>query len=210
MRYAAPSSWIDSYPLCLDFLNMCDSLCGDRATRISDSKTILDWMESSNVVASHAADEIRARIQPCEMDALSLEALKLATWFKRFIEAFKGHQLPPIAAEQLAPLNRLLAMDVQVTQIEVRDGVEDRIAGSGLKSSTMRIWRSPSMLLLPIADDIVRLLCEQDFRRVCTCEFADCGTYFINTIAVDSVIERDPHFCRVHALAQLSARQSCK
>ncbi len=166
MNYATPSSRVDRYPLCFHFLNMVVSLSGDHTMRILDGGTFLDWMEKMDVVPSHVIEGMRANAHPDELDALSLEAQELAAWFKKFLEDFSGKELPPIAAERLAPLNRVLERDTRILQIDSRDGIEDRIAGSGLKSFSRRIWRSPGMLLLPIADDIAHLLCEQNFRNV--------------------------------------------
>lgn len=208
MNYATPSSRIDRWPLCLHFLNMFNSVSGARTIGTFDSDVFLKWMQELDVVPSNVIEEMLASPHPEDLDALSLEARELATWFRRFLEDYRGKQLPPIRAERLELLNRILERDIRIVQIDSRDGIEDRIAGSGLRSFSRRIWRSPGMLLLPIADDIAHLLCEQDFSNVCMCEATDCGVYFIKKIVDDSSGDRAPHLCKIHEATQSSVCRS--
>lgn len=197
MSYSTSSQRLERHPLCLHFLNLIDPFSRNRRIPTADSRLFLDWIETINIVPSYVVSGLRARADPNELDALTLEAVELGAWFREFLEDFRGKQLPPIDAERLAPLNRLLERDAQIIQIDVRDGIENRIAGSGLKSSTRRIWHSPDMLLLPIADDIARLLCKQDFRTISKCEATGCRAYFLNTIG-DA--EQNSCLCDAHAI----------
>ena len=202
MNFAAPPSLDDSYPLCLNFLNVTDELFGISPPKPSDIATFLNWVKTSDVAPSHVVEEIRASAHPDELQALFVEARELATWFRRLLEDFRGKRLPVIGAESLVPLNRILERDVRILQITSRDDIEDRIAGSGLKSLTKRVWRSSSMLLVPIADDIARLLCEKDFRAISKCEATDCGAYFISEVVSDIPRPLGLHLCRKHAATQ--------
>lgn len=208
MNYAKPLLRSDRWPLCLHFLNMLNSLSGAYTIGAFDSDIFLKWMQELDVVPSHVIEELRASSHPDDLDALSDEAWELATWFRCFLDDYRGKQLPPIGPERLEPLNRILERDVRIVQIGLRDGIEDRIAGSGLNSFSRRIWRSPGMLLLPIADDIAHLLCEQDFTNVCMCDATDCGAYFINKIGCDSLGNEDLHLCKIHETTRASVCRS--
>ncbi len=49
-----------------------------------------------------------------------------------------------------------------------------------LKLETLRRWRSPEALLLPIAGAIAQFLCEDDFQYVKACEGSTCTLLFVD------------------------------
>jgi predicted RNA-binding Zn ribbon-like protein len=76
----------------------------------------------------------------------------------------------------LEPLNRLLDRDERFVQI-----VAEAAAGASvLELKTLRRWRSPESLLLPIGEELARFLCEEDFQYVKACEGSTCTLLFVD------------------------------
>jgi hypothetical protein len=163
----------------LDFLNALGTHGSGGSGTISDCESLLRWLEQNKLVTSDAIKSIRAATTPDELNAASAEAKALGAWFRDFVDDFKGKPLPPSAADRLQPLNRILARDTQIGQIEIRDNLNDRIAGSGLRQSSMRILRSADMLLLPIAQAMAELICTADFSSIRVCEGPDGRMFFL-------------------------------
>ncbi len=72
---------------------------------------------------------------------------RLREWFRISCASIWGGRWRPEAIDDLRPLNRLLERDERFSQI---GSVGQRRRSSGLE--TMRRWRSPESLLLPIAE----------------------------------------------------------
>ncbi|WP_229173049.1 CGNR zinc finger domain-containing protein [Bradyrhizobium ivorense] len=164
----------------LDFLNALGELPGAASRTISDGETFLQWLEDTALVPAEVVESVRKTTERDALETVAADAKALGKWFRTFVEDFKGAPLPPHAIERLGPLNRILERDVQVTHIDVSDELNGGIAGSGLKWSTARIWRSPDMLLLPVADAMAELVCEEDFSNVRSCEGPECGLLFLD------------------------------
>ena len=175
-----PSARVSSELLVLDFLNAIEWSRRDKAEPNCDNEKLLRWMEEAELVPPDTIRTMRSRAAPGELEAVTVQAKALGTWFQAFVDDFKGKPLPPNVIQHLQPLNRILQRDVQVLQIDVRDNLNDRIAGSGLKWSTKRIWRSSDMLLLPIAQMMAQLICTEDFSNVRACEGPNCGRLFLD------------------------------
>jgi predicted RNA-binding Zn ribbon-like protein len=114
------------------------------------------------------------------MDAVAAQARALGEWFHGFVQDYKGNPLPATAIDHLQPLNRILERDVRAGKVDARDMLNDRIAGSGLKWTSERAYRSPDMLLLPIAQSMAELVCVEEFRNVRRCEGLGCGLLFLD------------------------------
>jgi predicted RNA-binding Zn ribbon-like protein len=50
--------------------------------------------------------------------------------------------------------------------------------GDRLELRMMRRWRSPEALLLPIGEELAKLVCEEDFADVKPCEGHSCALLF--------------------------------
>lgn len=181
-------------PAGLEFLNAlgAPSHCGLEA--ISDCDSLLRWIEERKLVAPDAIASIRANASSDELKAVSAEAKALGAWFRDFVDDFKGKPLPPSAVDRLQLLNGILVRDARIEQIDIRDNLNDRIAGSGLRRSTRHILRSADVLLLPIAQAMAELICTADFSSIRVCEGPDCGTFFL-----DRTRERTRRWCRARA-----------
>jgi hypothetical protein len=181
-------------PTGLDFLNASGAPGCQGPGTISDCDSLLRWLEARELVAPDAIASIRANASADELNVASAEAKALGAWFRNFVDDFKGKPLPPSAVDRLQLLNRILMRDAQIEQIDIRDNLNDRIAGSGLRRSTRRIWRTADMLLLPIAQAIAELICTADFSSIRVCEGPGCGIFFL-----DRTPERTRRWCRTRA-----------
>jgi hypothetical protein len=180
MNIARPSSRFIADSPVLDFLNALDRYWRERPASDCDSDALLQWIEEAELVPADAIQILRANAGPGELEAVTVQATALGAWFRAFVEDFKGAPLPTSSIERLQPLNRILQRDAQFTQIDIRDNLSDRIAGSGLKWSSKRVWRSPDMLLLPIAQMMAELICTEDFSNVRACERPGCRLLFLD------------------------------
>jgi predicted RNA-binding Zn ribbon-like protein len=85
-----------------------------------------------------------------------------------------GRPLTARAMRELGPLNALLERDERFSRIAVRPDSD----GGRLELQTMRAWRSPESLLLPIGEVLARCVCEEDFVTIRACEGHSCTLIF--------------------------------
>jgi len=158
----------------LNFLNSIATPVDTEIDWISDGQGLLAWLEQADLVPAHILDAMGKQAKPREIDRVAAQARSLREWFRTFIREHRGK---PLTAEELAdlePLNRLLARD---------DGFGQLVAHKHGKTTALefqraRRWRSPESLLLPIGESLARLLAEEDFSNVKTCEGATCTLMF--------------------------------
>ena len=90
--------------------------------------------------------------------------------------ARRGRRLGADDLGELEPLNRLLDRDERFDQI-----VTDAAGGASvLELKTLRRWRSPESVLLPVGEAIARFLCSDDLPYVKACEGATCTLLFVD------------------------------
>lgn len=164
----------------LDFLNALVNPTNGWPGEITDGKSFLHWIEEAGMVPADILMTLRDNARPCEFDAVASQARALGRWFRAFVQDYKGKPLPASAIDRLQPLNGILARDVRVGQVDARDALNDRIAGSGLKWTSKRVWGSPGMLLLPIAQAMAELVCSEEFGNVRQCEGRGCPVLFLD------------------------------
>jgi len=111
---------------------------------------------------------------PGELDKVADQARTLREWFRGFVRKHAGRPLAPRALNELGPLNGLLERDETFNQISRCHGSE----GDRLEFLTMRRWRSPESLLLPIGEALAKLVCEENFADVKVCEGQGCTLLF--------------------------------
>jgi predicted RNA-binding Zn ribbon-like protein len=75
---------------------------------------------------------------------------------------------------ELGPLNALLKRDETFSRIALRPDRD----GNHLELQTMRPWRSPESLLLPIGEALARCVCAEDFANIRACEGHVCTLIF--------------------------------
>ena len=158
----------------LDFLNSIATPTDTVIDWIDSGEGLLSWMEQARMVPVKALQTLRAQAMPDEIDGVAAQARSLRTWFRAFVEARKGRPLIVGDLEALAPLNRLLERDEAFKTIVVRDD------GGGLDLLSMRRWRTPESLLLPIGEALARTVRDVDFRDIKACEGHICTLLFVD------------------------------
>jgi predicted RNA-binding Zn ribbon-like protein len=158
----------------LDFLNSVATPVDEQVDWISDGNGLLAWLEQAAMVPPSALAALRTRYGPADFDAVAAEARALREWFRRFVQKKKGYALAAKDLRELEPLNRLLERDEQYEELVA--------GGAGGESSfelrTNRRWNTAESLLMPIAEALAKLVCEEDFTYVKACEGPRCTLLF--------------------------------
>jgi predicted RNA-binding Zn ribbon-like protein len=158
----------------LDFLNSIGTPAHLEIDWIDSGEGLLAWLEQASLVPRPVLDTFRADALPGELDALAAQARGLREWFRGFVRRHKGRPLTPKALAEIEPLRRLLERDDAFAEIVVHDHGD----GPVFELQTQRRWRSPESLLLPIAETLARLICDEDFSHVKACEGPQCTLLF--------------------------------
>jgi len=165
----------------LDFLNSIGTPVDAVVEWLADGQDLMAWLEQADLVPCEAAATIRANCFPGELDAVAAQARALREWFRAFVLAHRGHSLGPDSLHELAPLNRILERDDAYGAIVAGSGdATDRSATSGLEWRTLRRWRTPDSLLLPIAHAMANFITSEDLSRVKSCEKSPCTLFFLD------------------------------
>src|ERR1700730_15525274 len=158
----------------LDFLNSVATPVDTEIDWIDDGDGLLAWLEQAQLVPAETLETLRARAMPGEFDSVAAQARGLREWFRGFVRQRKGRPLASEDLDELEPLNRLLERDEGFGRIVARDHGH----ASCLECRTIRRWRSPEALLLPIGEALAKFVCEEDFSNVKACEGPACTLMF--------------------------------
>jgi predicted RNA-binding Zn ribbon-like protein len=165
----------------LDFLNSIGTPVDTVVEWLADGRDLMAWLERAELVPPEAAATIRANCFPGELDAVAAQARALREWFRGFVLRHRGHSLGPGSLHELEPLNRILERDDAYGAIVVGSSdATDQSAKSGLAWRTLRRWRTPDSLLLPIAHAMADFITSEDLSRVKSCEKSPCTLFFID------------------------------
>jgi predicted RNA-binding Zn ribbon-like protein len=162
----------------LDFLNTVATPMDREIDWIDDGDGLLAWLQQAQLVPVSTLETLRAQGMPGEFDNVAAQARSLREWFREFVRQRKGQRLTPDDLSELEPLNRLLERDEGFGRIVARDDGHVHGPGSRLGFRTMRRWRSPESLLLPIGEALAKFVCEEDFSNVRACEGPACTLMF--------------------------------
>ncbi|MGO4503647.1 MULTISPECIES: CGNR zinc finger domain-containing protein [unclassified Dyella] len=158
----------------LDFLNSVATPADTPVDWLADGEGLLRWLAQAQLVPAEVLRSARERAIPGEIDRLAGQARALREWFRGFVRQHKGRALQPADLAALEPLNSLLKRDERYSEI---------VAGSHGESmvftlAQQRRWNSSDALLLPIAEAMARLVCDEDFAHVKACEGPTCTLLF--------------------------------
>ncbi|WP_329391944.1 CGNR zinc finger domain-containing protein [Streptomyces sp. NBC_01716] len=160
----------------LDFLNSVATDVDTPIDWIEDGDGLLAWLEQAELVSPGTLASLRERALPGEFDGVAAQARGLREEFRAFVRERRGTPLGAEDVAELASLNRLLARDEGFLQLAVAEGT----GAGGLELRTVRRWRSPESLLLPIGEALARFLSEEDFSYVKACEGPACTLMFVD------------------------------
>ncbi|AJZ59677.1 hypothetical protein OI25_3668 [Paraburkholderia fungorum] len=158
----------------LDFLNSIATPVDEAVDWISDGEGLLAWLDQAALVPRTVLEAMRSQSSPAELDALAARARELREWFRGFVQKRIGRPLAAKDLREIEPLNQLLAQDHQ--HGEIVTNASDGATRFELRAS--RRWQSPESLLMPIAEVLARLVCEEDFTYVKACEGPRCTLMF--------------------------------
>ena len=158
----------------LDFLNSIATPVDTPIDWIDDGDGLLNWLEQAQLVPADALTSVRMQALPGELDAVADQARSLREWFRGFVRRHKGRPLNAKCLAQLEPLNRLLERDESFHRIVAAPRSEKR----PLRFETVRRWRTPEALLVPIGDALAQLVCTEDFSDAKACEGPACTLLF--------------------------------
>jgi predicted RNA-binding Zn ribbon-like protein len=176
MRDQKPPAMFISGSLGLDFLNTLATPVHEQVDWIDDGDGLLAWLDQARLVPSKVLKALKGRAIPGEFDGVAARARSLREWFRGFVKARNGMRLEARDLRELETLNHLLDRDERFDQI-----VADAEGGaSALRLQSVRRWRSPESVLLPIGEEIARFICSDDFQYVKACEGTTCTLLFVD------------------------------
>ncbi|MHB1559157.1 MAG: CGNR zinc finger domain-containing protein [Isosphaeraceae bacterium] len=176
MSQPKPPAFFISGSLGLDFLNTRATPEDTPVDWIEDGDGLVAWLEQAGLVPAKVLKALKARAMPGELDAVAAQARNLREWFRGFIEERSGRALKPEDLRELEPLNRLLERDDQYIQVAPGTGEGAPV----LELKTLRRWRTPESLLLPIGEELARFVGSYAFQYVKACEGATCTLLFVD------------------------------
>ena len=158
----------------LDFLNSVATPVDTPVDWLEDGDGLLRWLEQAQLVPQEVLRSARERAIPGEIDRLAGQARALREWFRGFVRQHKGHALQAADVAELEPLNALLRRDERYSEIVIGSHSESPV----FTLAQQRRWQSSDALLLPIAEAMARLVCDEDFVHVKACEGPTCTLLF--------------------------------
>jgi predicted RNA-binding Zn ribbon-like protein len=171
--HALPALFLADSPG-LDFLNSIATPVDEAIDWIADGEGLLGWLEQSEMAPAEAIARLRATYEAKDFDDVAQQARELREWFRNFVRERKGRPLGAKDLRALEPLNRLLERDERHSAL-VRNDADGEPA---LVLRAQRRWSTPETLLMPIAEALANLVCEEDFTQVKACEGARCTLLF--------------------------------
>jgi predicted RNA-binding Zn ribbon-like protein len=159
----------------LDFLNSVRTSNEGQIDWLQDGEALLSWLEQSAIEPPETLQRLRGRSTAAELDGVAEQARELREWFGQFVRARMGRALDGSELQDLAPLNHLLERQQKYVQIAA-----PRAGAADLEIRTVWRWQSPQSLLLPIAESLAKVVCEEDFRQIRVCEGLQCGLLFVD------------------------------
>jgi predicted RNA-binding Zn ribbon-like protein len=179
-----PAPFFVADHLALDFLNSVAHPWGHKVEWLADGDDLLAWLEQAQAAPPAELRRLRAEAGVRKLDGLAREARDLREWFRQFVSGHAGRRLRSRALAELAPLNELLRQDEAYPQIEIATSSATKDQGdaghAALRWRRMRRWSGVEALLMPIAEAMGDLVCEEDFALVRQCEGPSCSLFFLD------------------------------
>lgn len=160
--------------LALDFLNTVVAPEGEPIDFLGDGAGLMNWLERAKLTPPAALKKLRNEAEKAALDEAARQARELRDWFRGFVSERMGHKLLPGDIDVANRLNELLARDNSFSVL-----VPSPPGGSSeMQVQLVRRYDSPEALLMPIAEVLANLLCEENFSLIRACEGPGCGLLF--------------------------------
>jgi predicted RNA-binding Zn ribbon-like protein len=157
----------------LDFLNSIAAPVDTTVDWLDNGEGYLSWLEQAQLAPADVLRDMRSRAVSGELDKLADQARSLREWFRGFVGKHKGRPLTAEALAELSPLNHLLEREESFSRI-----TPSPTSTWPFQLKTLRRWRNPDALLLPPAEVLAQLVCNQDFSNIKSCEGPACTLLF--------------------------------
>ena len=162
----------------LDFLNSIASPVDVPVEWLGTGEAFVGWQRQAGLVPEHALHALIHKAGPGELDAVASQARALREWFRAFVHEHRGTPLSEAALKELEPINRIPSRDERYGQIALN--VKARGSLSPLIWVEQRKWLASESLLVPIAESMAQLVCEENFTYVKACEGHVCSLLFLD------------------------------
>jgi predicted RNA-binding Zn ribbon-like protein len=152
----------------LDFINTHAQPGGVATEWIGDGDSLLSWLRETSLI-SHADERaIRSAFTRADIDQAAKDARSVRQWFRGAVT----EKLTTAALQAVTRrLNAILKEDERLSLIE---------AEGDLSWRTQRLWRSPKSILGPIAEQMGKLLTEENTSLIRQCGGEDCTIVFLD------------------------------
>lgn len=164
----------------LDFLNTLATPVDVSVEWLGTGEALVNWLGRARLVPDDALKTLLSNAVPGELDAVAGQARALRDWFRAFVHKYRGKPLPHGVLKELEPLNRLLCRDERFAQVVPNVDEARGKKALSLAWEEMRHWHSSESLLIPIAESMAKLVCNEDFTFVKACEGPTCVLLFID------------------------------
>lgn len=166
----------------LDFLNSLARPWGDEIEWLGCGHDLLDWLDQAKMVPSTVLKQFRDKVYMKECDAIAVQARELREWFRSFVISHAGKPISSSVFTELDGLNHLLAQDNTYCQIQTENLYDQKVGkdGTQLHWKQQRRWNSPAALLLPLAQAIGKLICQNNFESIKGCKGPKCILWFLD------------------------------
>jgi predicted RNA-binding Zn ribbon-like protein len=169
----------------LDFLNSLARPVDEDVDWLSNGSDFLSWMQQAKLLSIDDLAMVKSKMSARELDRVSAKARDLREWLRSFVTEHMGRPLKGEVMDELGPLQEILALDEMFCSLAP---AETSLAKQrkGDKSPTVirlrmqRRWRKPDSLLLPIAEEIAKLISSANFRYVKGCDGHNCILFFLD------------------------------
>jgi predicted RNA-binding Zn ribbon-like protein len=139
---------------------------------MGSGEKLLSWLGQAGLVPLVTLQHLARNADHDSLARVASRARDLRGWLGGFVDQYRGRALPYIDLARLELLNRILAEDQKYCQIVARSPKGD------LSLQVTRRWVTPESLLLPIAEAVAKLICEENFVQIKACE--GCALVFID------------------------------
>jgi predicted RNA-binding Zn ribbon-like protein len=160
----------------LDFVNTLATPGGVATEWIGNGDSLLGWMHGTSLIGAADEKSIRAAFDQPSLDHAAKEARALRGWFRGLMTEQTGRLTAAAVQDAQKRLNAILKDDERLQLLDS----EDTGRAAHLSWQTQRLWRRPRSVLSPIAEEMARLLIEEDLSLIRQCGGEDCTIVFLD------------------------------